>query len=154
MRYVSESAAHRPGRHLPHLLQEADPVLGRKAFAWLGMPDPEAPRYTPRPRSELSATEVTLWELATAIPNNNLAWDDWNAFGLAFFAASDGSEEGFLAFDRFSTQCGKYDGPETVARWRHYHRSPPNATGLGKLIKAAIAARWRSQPPERRRATK
>lgn len=151
-RYVSETAAQRPGHDLPHLLYEADPVLGRKAFAWLGLPDPEAPQYSPKARLVLSATEVTLWELAAAIPNHGLAWDDWNAYGLAFFAASNGSEEGFIAFDRFSAQCGKYNGPETVVRWRHYRRSPPNATGLGKLIKAAITAGWRSNSPGARHA--
>lgn len=145
-RYVSEDAAQRPGYDLPRLLYEADPVLGRKAFAWLGLPDPEAPQYSPKPRSELTATEITLWDLASAIPNDALDWDSWNAFGLAFFAASGGSEEGFIAFDRFSAKCAKYSGPETVARWRHYRRSPPSATGLGKLIKAAIAAGWRSKP--------
>lgn len=130
-RHVSETAAQRPGHDLPHLLYEADPVLGRKAFAWLGLPDPDAPQYTPKPRSKLSAREVTLWELATAVPNDNLDWDSWNAFGLAFFDASGGSEEGFIAFDRFSAQCAKYSSSETAARWRHYKRSPPSATGSG-----------------------
>jgi Bifunctional DNA primase/polymerase, N-terminal/Primase C terminal 2 (PriCT-2) len=142
-RHISPTAARRPGHDMPKLLYEADPVLGRKAFAWLGLPDPDAPQYQPKRRSDLSASEIALWELASAIPNSALSWDDWNAYGLAFYAAASGSEEGFLAFDRFSAQCGKYSGPETQARWRHYHRSPPSATGIGKLINAALSTGWR-----------
>lgn len=144
LRHVSETAARRPGHDLPHLLHEAEPVLGRKAFAWLGLPDPDAPQHKPKLRRPISRGAPSLWELAEAIPNDVLSWDDWNAFGLAFYAASGGDGDGFLAFDRFSSKCGKYIGPETLARWRHYAKSPPSATGLGKLIKAAIAAGWRS----------
>jgi hypothetical protein len=142
-RHVSEHAARRPGEDLPGLLFEADPNLGRAAFKWLRQPDPDAPRYRPKPRSELSATEVTVWELADAIPNNE-CWDGWTAFGLAFFAASRGSEEGFIAFDRFSAKSPKYNGAETIARWRHFAKSPPTNTGISKLIAAAINAGWRS----------
>lgn len=150
MRHVSETAAQRPGYDLPNLLHEADAALGCKAAAWLGLPDPDAPKYQPKRREDLTAAEVSLWELAGVIPNTNLSRDDWNAFGLAFFKESNGSAEGFIAFDRFSAQCGKYDGAETEARWRHYRRSPPSATGLGKLIKAAKATGWRPQIMERR----
>jgi hypothetical protein len=83
-----------------------------------------------------------LSELAEAIPNDE-CWDGWTAFGLAFFMASNGSEEGFIAFDRFSAKSPKYSGPETRARWRHFAKSPPSNTGLGKLMKAALAAGWR-----------
>ena len=43
-RYVSEHASERPAPDLPHLLYEADPILGRAGYRWLGMPDPDAPR--------------------------------------------------------------------------------------------------------------
>lgn len=148
-RYVSEHAAERPGNDLPALLFEADPQIGRAAYKWLGWPDPDQPQYQPKRREDLSATEITLWDLAGAIPNDSLSWDDWTAFGLAFFAASNGSDEGFVAFDKFSAKCGKYNGPETTARWRDFRRRPPSKIGVGKLIKAALAAGWRST--ERRR---
>jgi Bifunctional DNA primase/polymerase, N-terminal/Primase C terminal 2 (PriCT-2) len=144
-RYVSEHAAQRPGNDLPDLLLEADRTLGRAAYRWLGWGDPDAPRFVPKRHEDLSATEVTLWDLAGAIPNNALDWESWNAFGLAFHAASGGSDEGFHAFDLFSAQSSKYVGAETIARWRHYDRSPPSKSGVGKLIAAATAAGWRSE---------
>jgi hypothetical protein len=141
-RYVSKHAAERPGNDLPALLFEADPQIGRAAHKWLKWPDPDQPQYQPKRREDLSATEITLWDLAGAIPNN-FSWEDWNSFGLAFHAASGGSDEGFIAFDRFSAQSPKYVGAETRARWRHYDRSPPSKSGIGKLIAAAVAAGWR-----------
>jgi hypothetical protein len=150
MKHVSEHAARRPGADLPQLLYEAEPVLGRRACQWIGLPDPDAPKYQPKPRCDLSATDVTLWELAAVIPNDNADWDAWNSFGLAFFAASNGSNEGFLAFDRYSAQSAKYVGAETAARWRHFAKCPPSNTGIGKLIAAAVKAGWRS---ERRHGT-
>ena len=145
-RYVSESASERPGPDMPRLLFEADPVLGRKAFEWLGWPDPTAPRRHPKPRAELTAGEIELRELAAEIPNPNLGWDEWNAFGLAFYAATDGSEEAFIAIDDFSARSTKYDPHETAARWKHYARSRPSKTGIGKLIAAALKAGWRPEP--------
>ena len=118
------------------MLLEADRPLGRAAYKWLGWGDPDATSHfiSRNDTKTCRATEITLWELAGAIPNDSLSWDDWNAFGLAFFAASVGSDEGFNAFDRFSAQSSKYIGAETRARWRHYDRSPPSKSGIGKLI--------------------
>lgn len=148
MRHISETAARKPGWDFPRLLYEANPKLGRGACRWFGLPDPDAPKYLPKRRCDLTATEVSLWDMAEAIPNNGLSWDEWNAFGLAFFAASKGSDEGFIAFDRFSAKSSKYDGDETRARWRNYRRSRPTNTGFGKLIAAAVAAGWRPPQPQ------
>jgi Bifunctional DNA primase/polymerase, N-terminal len=43
-RYVSEQTSERPTPDLPHLLFAAEPILGREAYRWLGMPDPDAPK--------------------------------------------------------------------------------------------------------------
>ena len=145
-RYVSETAARIPGPDLPRILWEADHALGRRAYDWLGLPHPDAPRRYPRPRREMSQAELDLAELVAAIPNN-VDWHGWNALGLAIFAV-DGSEHGWTVFDNFSARSPKYDPHAVQERWRNYRRSPPSRTGIGKLIALALAAGWR--PPEHR----
>jgi Primase C terminal 2 (PriCT-2)/Bifunctional DNA primase/polymerase, N-terminal len=148
LRHVSATAARNPGRDLPDLLWEADHALGRRALDWLGLPHPDAPRRYPRPRREMSRAELDLAKLVAEIPNN-CGWREWNAIGLAIFAA-DSSDHGLTVFDDFSAKSPKYDPHSVQERWRNYRRSPPNRTGIGKLIALALAAGWR--PPERREA--
>ena len=38
---------------------------------------------------------------------------------------------------------GRWRTNTTIARWRHYHRSPPSRIGLGTLIHLAREAGWR-----------
>src|SRR5262249_34468640 len=48
---------------------------------------------------------ASIGEIAAAlavIPNNDLDWDEWNKVGMAVYAASDGSDEGFALFDQWS----------------------------------------------------
>ncbi len=143
-RYVSAHASERPGPDLPRLLWEIDTALGRAAYRWLGQPAPDEPRrgWRPKLKRDLTPDEIDLAELVAAMPNNE-SWEDWNKIGLAIYAACGGSDQGAVAFDDFSAKSPKYDPHETSARWRHYRRSPPDRTGVGKLIKLARAAGWR-----------
>jgi Primase C terminal 2 (PriCT-2)/Bifunctional DNA primase/polymerase, N-terminal len=144
-RYVGETAARKPldaGWDHPKLLWECDHALGRRAYEWLRKPAPDAPQCHPRPRAERSQLEVDLDELAAAIPNA-FDWEAWNRIGLAFFAASGGSEAGFAAFDDLSARSPKYCPRETAARWANYRRSPPSHIGKGTLIHLARQAGWR-----------
>jgi hypothetical protein len=141
MRYLSQTAALNPKPDLPNLLWEADRALGRAAFEWLGHPTPDAPRRYPRPRRVLSAAELDLAELVHAIPNN-FGWEQWNALGMAIYAV-DSSDHGLTVFDDFSAKSANYD-PQTVQeRWRNYRRSPPNRTGIGKVVALALNGGWR-----------
>jgi hypothetical protein len=145
MRYVSETAARTPeapGWDLPRLLWECDHELGRRAYEWFGQPAPDQPRRHPKPLAECSPIEVELDELARVIPNN-CGWNEWNTIGMAFFRATNGSEEGFVAFDTFSAKHPAYDPRETAARWRNYRNSPPSRVGKGTLIHLARQAGWR-----------
>jgi hypothetical protein len=151
MRYVGETPARSPGPDLPNLLWEADRALGRRAFDWLGEPHPDAPRRHPRPRREMSRDDLDFAAMIGAIPNT-FDWNEWNAIGMAIFAAAGGSEDGFIAFDDLSSRSPKYQPHAVVERWRSYRRSPPNRTGIGKLIVLALAAGWR--PSERRDGTR
>jgi hypothetical protein len=143
-RYVSVHASERPGHDMPRLLWEFDPDLGRAAYRWLGSKAPDEPRQYPRPRFKQDPSDLDLAEIVAAIPNN-YDWEDWNNIGLAIFAASKDHGDGFLIFDSFSAKSAKYDPARTAARWRNYRKSPPTATGIGKLAKLAYQAGWRPQ---------
>jgi|GEM_PF-3371158 len=142
VRHVGETPAHKPGPDLPELLWECDHALGRRAYGWLGLPNPDAPRRYLRPRREISADDLDLTEMVAVIPNN-CSWEEWNSLGMAIFAASGGSEHGFVVFDDFSAKSPNYDSAAVTERWRNYRRSPPSRTGMGKLIALALGAGWR-----------
>jgi Primase C terminal 2 (PriCT-2)/Bifunctional DNA primase/polymerase, N-terminal len=142
MRYISEHAARRPSPDLPSLLLEFDRPLGRQALNWLGLPDPDAPQRYLRRRREMSRRDLDLAEIVHAIPNR-CSWEEWNAIGMAIFAASGGSGDGQVIFDDFSAKSGKYDPHAVVERWRNYGRSPPSRIGLGFLVRLAREAGWR-----------
>jgi hypothetical protein len=142
MRYISETAARRPGPDLPRLLWEFDRELARPAYRWIGQPDPDAPQRYPRRRSELSQRDLDLAEIVAAIPNN-CSWEDWNRVGMAIFAASNGSGDGFVIFDDFSAKLPpKYNPHEVQKRWFNYRRSPPSRIGMGSLVYLARRAGW------------
>jgi Primase C terminal 2 (PriCT-2) len=141
-RYVSEYAARQPGPDLPGLLWEFDRTLGRAAFKWLGLPDPDAPQRYPRHRRDMSRRDLDLAEIVHAIPNN-CSWDEWNAIGMAVFAASGGSGDGKVIFDDFSAKSSQYDPHAVEERWRNYRRSPPDRIGIGFLVRLARGAGWR-----------
>jgi hypothetical protein len=149
MRCISETAARRPGPDLLKLIWEFDHELARPAYCWLGKPTPDAPQRYPRRRSELSQRHLDLAEIVAAIPNN-CSWEDWNKIGMAIFAASGGSGDGFVVFDDFSAKSPKYDPHEVQKRWFNYRRSPPSRIGMGSLVYLARHAGWR--PPEKTEA--
>jgi hypothetical protein len=146
-RHVSRYAAERPGPDLLQLLWEWDHDLGRAASRWLGQPDPDAPRRPPRPRAEMSRADLDLAGLVDAIPNH-CDWAAWNRIGMAIFAASGGSGDGFIVFDDWSAKSPKYQSHAVEERWRNYRRSPPGRIGLGSLVHLARQCGWtpRAQP--------
>jgi hypothetical protein len=78
--------------------------------------------------------DQALAALAEIITNPDREWADWNRLGMAFFAASNGSEAGLAAFDQISQRSAKYDAGDTRRRWEHFHQSPPHRLGPGTLI--------------------
>ena len=68
------------------------------------------------------------------IPNDEPDWGEWNRMAMAVWAASNGSEEGFHAFDFWSQKWRKYDADDTRARWDAISGSPPTDLGIGTLI--------------------
>jgi hypothetical protein len=55
-----------------------------------------------------TADDDLLLACAERIPNPDLDWPAWNRFGMAFWAASGGSDGGFRAFDAFSRKSTKH----------------------------------------------
>jgi hypothetical protein len=126
------------------MLWDFDHEIGRAGYRWLGQPDPDAPRRHPRRRDELSQRDLDLTEIVRAIPNN-CCWEEWNKLGMAIYAASDGSGDGFVIFDDFSAKSPKYDPHGVRKRWCNYRRSPPSGIGMGTLVHLARQAGWRPQ---------
>jgi hypothetical protein len=141
-RYISAYASEHPDSGHLELIWEFDRELARPAFGWFNRPTPDQPQRYPRPRREQAPEDLDLAEVVAAIPNR-CDWETWNNIGLAVYAASKDRGDGFVIFDDFSARSSKYDPRETEARWRHYGRSPPNRTGIGKLAKLAYEAGWR-----------
>lgn len=101
------------------------------------------PRYRHHDSSDegLVADDPQLVEPAlSAVPNDDLNWDDWNRIAMAIFAATGGSDEGFEAFDAWSQKCDKYSVHETNKRWRDIWRSPPTQIGMGTIFWEAFEA--------------
>jgi Primase C terminal 2 (PriCT-2) len=91
-----------------------------------------------------------LATLGEIIANPDREWADWNRLGMAFFAASNGSEASFAAFDQVSQRSTKYDASDTRRRWEHFHQSPPHRLGPGTLIYEArqVDPAFRLQPKQ------
>ncbi len=150
-RHVSQYAAERPDTDFVGLLDEIDILeghggkLGGAARRWLNLADPVASAALQQRRPNVkrhSQDDFDLAELMDAIPNDCAGWDDWNRAGLALFAASAGSADGFAAFDSWSRKSPKYD-PRTVAeRWDNYRRSPPTRISIGSLLHVAREHGW------------
>lgn len=76
--------------------------------------------------------------LAVAIPNDGPAnWAEWSRIGMAFFAATHGSDEGEEAFMAWSARNPAHDPDEVSSRWGHWHNSPPTQLTAGTLYHAA-----------------
>jgi hypothetical protein len=135
-------------------------VWGDGAYRWISEAEiAEAPRWlldlvaTPKddkPRTAAADAELLgalcdIEAAVAAIANNDLDWESWNRFGMAIFAASGGSEEGFAAFDRFSAKSGKYDSDTTREKWQAFNGCPPDRIGFDFLASEAHKAdpEWR-----------
>ena len=85
--------------------------------------------------SKLRASDpAAVASALSVIPNDNLAWNDWNRIGMATWAATDGSEVGREAFAKWSAKASKNDPNATESRWQHYKTSPPTKIGFGTLV--------------------
>ena len=80
-----------------------------------------------------------------AIPNNDLAYEDWIKVMLALWAAvGENKADGFEIFDAWSSTSAKYDLDETARVWNAAHA---DHIGAGTLFYLARQNGW-VEPPE------
>lgn len=100
-------------------------------------------RLADRATADMDVGPIPLTDLsavARTIPNDDRGWDDWNRIGMAFYASSDGSDDGLEAFCQWSEKSKKYDEDTCLSRWEHYDKSPPDSIGFGTLVYEAKQA--------------
>jgi putative DNA primase/helicase len=110
---------------------------------------------TPKPKPQDQARrrdcddQQVLLDAIAHIPNPDLHWDQWNTIGMAIFAATEGSAQGFAAFLGFSSKASMYDRAACDERWEAWHTSPPDRLSAGTIFHEAKAAGWHD--PRKRR---
>lgn len=121
------------------LLNEIAPIIGAEPI--------KLERSQPVGNGAATADGLEIAAALYAIPNVGAPdWEAWNKVGMAVWAATEGSEMGFIAFNAWSARHPSYDQMETRARWEHYFESPPDKTGAGKLFRMAREATQPEQP--------
>jgi hypothetical protein len=124
-----------------------DPITGERQWFVKGTRDHvRVPENMPPPKvaSAIVADQDCVYtgpvsDIANALdklPNNDLAWKQWNDIGLAIFAATGGSGEGQELFDKWSAKSSKHGAKESTEQtWTRWTGCPPKATGVRKLFK-------------------
>jgi len=92
------------------------------------------------PSEEAQAPASLVAAAVAVIPNDfpdpAISYNEWVRIGLAIYAASSGSEEGFVIFDQWSRKNvqGRYNAANTRKKWHDFHKTPPNRIGAGTLF--------------------
>ena len=130
----------RPGKGEYRWLNDAPIVAAPDWLTALVTTDPEAAQ----PGEPGKEREAPLWKVQAAlaiIPNPpDLQWDAWKRIGMATWAATGGSDDGFKAFDDWSQKWVKYSEAGTRKAWQEITRSPPTEISAGALFYEANQA--------------
>jgi Bifunctional DNA primase/polymerase, N-terminal/Primase C terminal 2 (PriCT-2) len=112
-------------------------------------------QYAKWHRPHASIAELTL--ACAMLRNDDISWDPdkktghpgWNGVGLALFAATNGSVEGYRLFAAFSRRSrAKYNAKRTHDKWwKGFHKCPPKTIGAGTIFHLAEEAEpnWRER---------
>jgi hypothetical protein len=74
------------------------------------------------------------------IPNDDAGWDGYKRLGMAVWAGTGGSPEGFAIWDAWAQKSTKkYNAANTLADWNAITRSPPARIGAGTIFYLANA---------------
>lgn len=100
--------------------------------------------------NEQPVDPINLLAAITALPNDDLGWEDWNRIAMAIYAAFKGSDAGYAAFKAWSCKSAKYDEAGTEEKWAKLHECPPDQIGAGTLFYEAdqAAPGWRGADPD------
>ena len=86
--------------------------------------------------------EIDL-DAVAAIPNEDEHWLAWNnIMGLALYAATGGSTEGYEIWLRWSRKSSKHNDDDCHKRWKDYCNCPPDHVGAGTIFFWAKKAGW------------
>jgi Bifunctional DNA primase/polymerase, N-terminal/Primase C terminal 2 (PriCT-2)/Family of unknown function (DUF5906) len=118
---------------------------GRGTYEWLSEADiADAPPWLlelvikkereRKPAGPVKADIAEVQKAVRAIRNDDLNWEHWNTTGMAIFAATNGNDEGYKAFDDFSQKSDKYDVEKVDERWANYTAHPPTEVGTAELF--------------------
>lgn len=124
------------------------PVTGLP-YEFVNMPD-EIPYWTPQLKELLSPKKKkrsaasdssdelpdirAVEHILSAIPNDDMDYDEWFATGCAIHKSTEGSEEGCQLFHDWSAQCSKYDEDYTDAKWESIGNYGGEMRGFGSLV--------------------
>lgn len=137
-RYVTVSGHHLAGT--PETLNDiSGPVLDLLARAGKRL-EAERPDVAPKLREEAMAPIADIAAALKVIRNDDLPYDDWVRIGLASYAASGGSGEGFEAWMRWSAKSQKHMDHECLRVWHSFAKAPPRNISFGSLYYLARAA--------------
>jgi len=79
------------------------------------------------PRESDGEPQANIAELTLSmamVPNDDCDWESWNRVGMALFAATCGSAEGFKLFDAWSHRSSKYNAGKTLMAVRRTRSAP------------------------------
>lgn len=99
------------------------------------------------PNEDLTADPALIAAAMAVVPNNDVSQQEYNNKGMAIWVATlDDRACGFQIFDAWARKSKKYHGG-TVARWKHYFKSPPSKIGAGSIIRWANEAQpdWQNK---------
>ena len=140
-----------PAGDLPAVSEEQLTAFLGDVAAVIHAPRPE-PRSgngkMPDGPSDARAPIGLLRSAVAEIPNPDLHFDDWSRVGMAIWAATGGSDDGFALFASWSAQSTKHDAASCTARWRQFATSPPQRIGAGTLFHLAMENGWTRPAPE------
>jgi hypothetical protein len=91
---------------------------------------------TGEPQADLASLTLAM----AMVPNPDCDWENWNRVGMALYAATCGSAEGFRLFDAWSQRSRKYNAGKTAQKWKALDGCPPNEIGAGTIFYMADAA--------------
>jgi putative DNA primase/helicase len=103
------------------------------------------PNGNGRGQAQVSIVPLEDVEAALAVIPPTEEYRQWVDIGMAVYAASGGSDEGFAAWDAWSRKAKNYGGTER--KWESLHRNPPHSITFGTLYHHATQADSTWRPP-------
>jgi hypothetical protein len=138
VRYITVTGNRLPGTP-DRLADISGPVLDLLARAGKAHAARQPEFIGTKSREEATAPIGDVRAALAVIPNADLPYDDWVRIGIATFAATAGTGEGYETWQAWSAKSGKHQDAECLRVWRSVEKSPPKRIGFGSLCYLARA---------------